>query len=148
MDGSVPKILILEDDSRRIEAMQRLLASEQPQLSQHIFPTASEVISFYTQHKSEIALIALDHDLEDVYDSSGNQVDPGTGRDVSDFLSSQKASCPLIIHSTNRTAVDGMEFELVESGWQVERIAPYADLEWIQEAWMPAIARGLRSNML
>lgn len=146
MGQRATRILILEDDSRRIKVMQRLLTTELPQFTFHIFPTASELNSFYSKYKHEIALIALDHDLEDVYDSSGNQVDPGTGRDVSNFLSCQKSTCPVIIHSTNRIAVDGMEFDLIDAGWNVERIAPYSDLQWIEEAWMPAITRGSNSS--
>lgn len=123
--------------------MQRLLGTNLPQCSIHIFPTAKQVTSFYSQFKDEIVLIALDHDLEDLYDPAGNLLDPGTGRDVSDFLSCQKPTCPSIIHSTNRLAVDGMEFDLVEARWNVQRIAPYGDLDWIEEAWIPAVMQTL-----
>ncbi len=143
MELPVARLLILEDDSGRTEAMLRLLGAKLPQHSCHIFPTASHVISFYSQCKNEIVLIALDHDLEDLRDSEGRLVDPGTGRDVSNFLSRQQPTCPLIIHSTNRLAVDGMEFDLVEAGWAVQRIAPFGDLDWIEEAWIPAVLRAL-----
>lgn len=135
------RILILEDDNRRREKMRQLLAAQFSDLMIFFTPSAYDAIKYYNTHRGEIVAIALDHDLEDVITDTGEKLDPGTGRDVSDFLSQQPPSCPIVIHSTNRIAVDGMEFDLGEADWQVERIAPYADLEWIEEAWLPGMKR-------
>ncbi len=135
------RILILEDDDRRRGEMQRLLATQFPEWIEFFTPSAPDAIRYYNTYCSEIVAIALDHDLEDIISETGEKLDPGTGRDVSDFLSQQTPTCPIVIHSTNRIAVDGMEFDLSQAGWQVERIAPYADLEWIEEAWLPGMKR-------
>ena len=51
---------------------------------------------------------------------------------------------PILIHSTNRIAVDGMMRVLQESAYHVERITPYGDLEWIDEAWFPLFQKIIR----
>ena len=76
MKESAARLLILEDDSGRTQAMLQLLRMKLPRYSCHIFRTATQAISFYKQCKNEIVLIALDHDLEDLRDSDGNPVDP------------------------------------------------------------------------
>jgi CheY-like chemotaxis protein len=127
------RIVILEDDARRREEMARVLhdAGFPPPT---FFLTAGPMIAQMAQECSA-DLISLDHDLEPDVD----QLDPGTGRDVANFLATRVPVCPVIIHSTNYPAALGMEAELVERGWSVERIAPYDDLAWVQEAWLPLV---------
>lgn len=137
------RILILEDNEDRRREMLRLLDEHDRSIEINLTPIAADAIRYYREHHAEIIVIALDHDLEDLMGNDGGKIDPGTGRDVSDFLSQQTPTCPIIIHSTNRLAVDGMELDLTEASWSVERIAPYGDLEWIPQAWMPAIRREL-----
>lgn len=137
------RILILEDNEDRRREMLRLLDEHDRSIEIYLTPVAADAIRYYQQHHVEIIVIALDHDLEDLMGNDGEKIDPGTGRDVSDFLSQQKPTCPIVIHSTNRLAVDGMELDLTEAGWKIERIAPHGDLEWIPQAWMPAIRKAI-----
>jgi hypothetical protein len=32
-----------------------------------------------------------------------------------------------------------MKFDLEEAGWRVKQVAPYDDLAWVEEAWLPAL---------
>jgi hypothetical protein len=94
-------------------------------------------------------LICLDHDL---FVDSPDDPDPGDGRDVSNFLITQEAQCPVLIHSTNAHAADSMLFSMRDAGWTVDRIAPIGD-DWIESYWYPValemIARGNdRSNTI
>jgi hypothetical protein len=127
------RIVILEDDARRGEEMVRVLRRAgfpAPTL----FLTATMMIARMSDSCSA-DLISLDHDLEPGVD----QLDPGTGRDAANFLAKRVPVCPVIIHSTNYPAALGMQAELVDRGWRVERITPYADLAWIEEAWLPLV---------
>jgi hypothetical protein len=70
----------------------------------------------------------------------GAEFDPGTGRDVADWLATNRPVCPVIIHSTNDLAVPGMQRVLEDSGWNCRCVTPYGDLDWIREIWHDAVA--------
>lgn len=127
------RIVILEDDARRREEMARLLHR-----AGHATPTFFlTAVAMIAQMPPECSadLISLDHDLEPDVD----QLDPGTGRDAANFLATCTPVCPIIIHSTNYPAAFDMQAELADRGWRVERIAPYDDLAWIADAWLPLV---------
>ena len=90
-----------------------------------------------------MACISLDHDLEPMSPGDG---DPGTGRMVADLLAGFRPTCPVIIHTTNRLAADGMEFVLADGGWAVERIMPYENCRWIAGAWLPIVRKAIVSS--
>ena len=129
-------IVILEDDSNRIAVMDDCLADKFPFFERKFFRTAPDAIAWLDAHLSETACVSLDHDLEP---QSPSDPDPGIGRDVADFLAARRPTCPVIIHTTNRPAAEGMELVLVDTGWKVERIMPYESCRWIPEAWLPLI---------
>jgi len=133
-------IAMLEDNDDRIVAMQTSIADKFPFFKVQVFRTAPAAIAWLRGHLSHVVLISLDHDLEPASELE-TDTDPGTGRDVAAFLASQSPQCPVVIHSTNVRAAQAMEGELSESGWQVERITPYDDLDWVAEAWLPIMRR-------
>jgi FixJ family two-component response regulator len=132
-------IAILEDNAERRAAMERLLAMHFPGHSRQYFTSSSAMVEWLRANLNGVIFISLDHDLELLPGDNGQMVDCGTGREVADFLATQPARCPVVIHSTNYPAAAGMEMVLADSGWSVERISPYGDLEWIEEAWFPAV---------
>lgn len=69
----------------------------------------------------------------------GQSSDSGTGRDIADWLARTEPVWPVVIHSTNTAAAEGMQFVLEDAGWNVRRIAPYGDLEWINDIWLRTI---------
>jgi hypothetical protein len=133
-------IVILEDNSDRVAAMDACLADKFPFFERRFFHAAGAAIDWLTAHLALAACISLDHDLEPL---TAGDPDPGTGRIVADFLAHARPVCPIVIHSTNRLAVDGMEMTLAEGGWTVERIMPYDDCHWIAEAWLPLIRQAI-----
>ncbi|MDM8551916.1 hypothetical protein QUF72_17665 [Desulfobacterales bacterium HSG2] len=74
--------------------------------------------------------------------------DPGTGRDVVDYLITRTPACPVILHTTNHTAREGMTFALESSGWKTSYVRPYNDLEWIKEVWSVEVEKYLGANIL
>jgi hypothetical protein len=133
-------IVILEDNSDRIAVMDDCLADKFPFFQRQFFRTAPAAIAWLADNLSQAACISLDHDLEPM---NPGDPDPGTGRYVADFLATSSPQCPLIIHSTNRLAVDGMEMALSDRGWSVDRIMPYDNCRWIAEAWLPMVRQAI-----
>ena len=131
-------IAILEDDSERIEHMQRLLESAFSDSSVCFFSNAPSMIDWVEQHFDDVVLFSLDNDLitKDV-----NAPDPGDGRDVADYLAMQDARCPVIIHSTNYYGREGMKYALLDAGWTVEIVSPEPDIAWIENKWVKTVSK-------
>lgn len=136
------KIAILEDNAERQAAMQARLSDRFSQYESHFFAKASAMIDWLRTHLGETLAIGLDHDLEFFSEDPGVSTDPGTGRQVADYLSQQPPHCPVVIHSSNGPAADGMEMVLQDRGWTTYRIAPYEDLSWIPE-WFLTLRRAI-----
>lgn len=135
-------IAILEDNADRIAAMDTLLADTFPLFGRRFFRSSAEAIDWFQSHLPEAICISLDHDLERPEDNPEAD-DPGTGREVADFLARQTPCCPIIVHTTNVPAGVGMEYELEEAGWAVTRVTPYCDLAWLTEMWLPTVRRSI-----
>ena len=140
------KILILEDDKRRVEAMMHYLRDASHPFEPIVFDNSTEMVRFLDGNLQGGTVISLDHDLPLYRDAHGQLHDFGTGRDVADYLSNQEATCPVVIHSTNSPAAVGMEMALIEGGWTTYRIMPYGDLEWVAELWFPTIKHAIFST--
>lgn len=137
------KILILEDNDEREHAMCECLRGRFGQYELRFFKSASGMNDAIKNHLHETLMISLDHDLEMIVEENGKFVDPGDGRDVAEYLSHLIPLCPVVIHSTNSSAVVEMEMVLQESGWTVSTVTPYGDLEWVEESWFPAIRHAI-----
>jgi putative addiction module component (TIGR02574 family) len=132
-------ILVLEDNDERRAAMRSRLLVEYPSVTIRFFTTAAEAIHEIGRWKEEIAVISLDHDLDMIEIDSRRTLDPGSGRDVADYLAAQRPFCSVVIATTNTAAGTGMEQALGESGWWTKRVHPFGDLEWVDEVWAPAM---------
>ncbi len=133
--------VILEDDVRRIAAMRSCLRKIVPRVEAVFFEDAREMIAWLPGHRSEVVLISLDHDLP-MKDVAGEALDCGTGRQVADYLASELPTCPVIVHSSNSDAAQGMYFVLKDSGWPCSRVYPCDDVAWVAEGWAICV-RGL-----
>ena len=87
--------------------------------------------------------MSLDHDLRLNQERDGTTFDPGTGRDVADFVATESPKCHIIIDTTNRLAAPGMQRVLEESSWTVYYVVPYSDLEWVGDAWIHEVRRAV-----
>ena len=126
-------LVMLEDDLDRIRRFNSILTSRHPDAKIAIYRTAPAFIAAYSLLNTTPCLVCLDHDL---YVDTPDDPDPGDGRDVSTFLTTQKANCPALIHSTNAAGADSMMFSMRDAGWTVDRIAPIGD-DWIESYWYP-----------
>src|SRR5262245_41821767 len=129
-------LVILEDNDDRIRVMTDVLADKFPFYDRKFFRTAPAAVKWLEGHLDAAVCISLDHDLEP---AAGEQADPGTGREVADFLAQRQPQCPIVVHTTNVPAAVGMEMALTDVGWSVARVLPYGDTAWIAAAWLPAI---------
>lgn len=142
-------LLMLEDDHDRIRRFRAKVAHHFPNAVLVIARTASEFKDAYWSLTETPDLICLDHDL---FTDSPDDPEPGDGRDVAEFLITQLAKCPALIHSTNAHAADSMMFSMRDAGWIVDRISPIGD-DWIESDWYPVaiemITHGMdRSNSI
>src|SRR5262249_50124162 len=129
------KIAVLEDNPERAAAMRRCFSDRFYQYEVRFFDDATDMKAFLETSLAEILLICLDHDLELKHLSTGEAVDPGTGRDIAEFLSAGGPVCPVVIPTTNSPAGEGMESVLKKSHWKPYRVLPCNDLEWIPTDW-------------
>jgi len=137
------KIVILEDNDDRQAAMKSCLRDRFHQYEAIFFDNAKGMQAFLEAHLASVLLISLDHDLELKAQHNGKLADPGTGREVADFLANQLPSCPIIIHTTNSAAGDGMEFLLRDARWDIHRVHPYGDMEWIPTLWFRTLRNAI-----
>ena len=92
---------------------------------------------------SEVALLCLDHDLGPTRLRDGVRFDPGVGRDVVDALVAHRPACPVIVHTSNYHAAPGMILALETHGWDVARVTPFDDLEWLTRVWAGVVEEKL-----
>jgi CheY-like chemotaxis protein len=130
------KIIILEDNHDRQAAMRRCLQDRFHQYETVFFDEAKEMVAYLESNLASALIISLDHDLELIPQQNGKLLDRGTGREVANFLVQREPSCPVIIHTTNSAAGDGMEFLLREAQWETHRVHPWGDLEWVSGPWL------------
>ena len=132
-----PAVAILEDHPDRVTAMQAVLAEVLPGVECHFFPGAPEMLAWLRDEGglARAVLISLDHDLDSVVPVHLQHRDPGCGRDVADWLASQPAVCPVVVHTTNEQAAPGMMRVLRERGWPVWRVYPRDGHAWIGTDW-------------
>jgi CheY-like chemotaxis protein len=128
-------ILVLEDNDDRIKHFREAIASLGKDFSVKIWNDAPTIIAELSSHLPAACLVSLDHDLNP---QLGITTDPGTGLEVAEFLSKQKSTCPVLIHSTNFERAWSMHNELRFAGWSVERVGPIGD-DWIQCLWLPKV---------
>src|SRR5258706_8997163 len=111
---------ILDDDPRRMCEFKRVLGEKLPDAEIVSFDHAPGMIDWLGDGLARAVLVSLDHDLGAARDG----FEPGTGREVADAIASQPASCPVIVHSSNSTAAQGMVFALEGAGWTATRAYP------------------------
>ena len=134
--------LVLEDNQNRTEAF-RNAAKRCPQPAElRIWRIAAQMIQELPELLASATLLSLDHDL---YRQHESDPDPGCGRDVANYLATQKPRCPIIVHSTNTDAAWGMHNELTAAGWEVEIIHHLDEADWIGTRWL-ALAQKLTRN--
>jgi hypothetical protein len=129
-------VFLLEDNPARLAEMLAVLRDVLPELTVHVEDDCQAAIDWLAVNLASVVLISLDHDLDSVPrpdDLPG--ADHGCGRPVADYLARQPPTCPVIIHTSNATAGDGMFYELQRSHWPVHRVYPFEHHRWVAKEW-------------
>ena len=134
--------LVLDDDLDRLAGFREVAHTLGERWEVAAWTDAPSMIAEVEPRLAAADLISLDHDLYKLPTATG---DPGTGRDVADYLAEFAPPCPLIIHSTNTDAAWGMYNVLREAGWQVELVHHLNQHGWIRELWLPTALELTRS---
>lgn len=137
-------VVILDDEPDRLDVMCPWLDRHFPDRPHVTFSNAPDIVEWLSVKLESCGLICLDHDLGPDIVRDGQRFDPGTGRDVADFLATRHPICPVVIHTTNLEARPGMVRVLQEAGWQTSFVTPYDDRLWIREVWAMEMRRLLR----
>ncbi|MHC5160092.1 MAG: hypothetical protein ACYSOC_00485, partial [Planctomycetota bacterium] len=82
-------ILILEDELERISEMEKLLSADFSGYDIIFFDNTPEMLDWLKVNLEKTRLICLDHDLGPDRIIKGQMSDPGTGRDISNYLETQ-----------------------------------------------------------
>jgi hypothetical protein len=131
-------VSILEDCPERIERMRRCIEKSGVSFKTIFFADTYLMIEWLIQNHSNVVLISLDHDL-DLIVKDGKSRDPGTGKDVVNYLFSQEPFCPVIIHSSNYFGRESMKYRLLDNGWNVSIVMPSPEVSWIDSDWLPCV---------
>ena len=133
-------IFILEDNPARLVEMRHVLDRELPNNTLRIEDDRDKAVAWLTEHQAEVDLISLDHDLDSVpRPGEDRSIDHGDGRGVVDYLEAQPPTCPVIVHTSNATAGDGMYYTLLRADWPVFRVYPFEHHRWIAQEWADQI---------
>ena len=116
-------IAVLEDDQRRITAINAAGRTHLAGYEIRVFLSAHEMIDLLSTQAHRVQLISLDRDLDGTahYDDTC-----GSGEDVIDFLVRRTPWCPVLIHSSNAMRAPAMHLELAMAGYRV-RLCPFRD---------------------
>lgn len=141
-DPSRRLLLMLEDESERIERFTTVLRNLAPELELHVWGNAWQLIAEVDALLPHARLISLDHDL---FPTAEQPEDPGDGWMVVKHLVGQAVVRPVIIHTSNRERSTWMEGEFELAGWRYRRVAPLGN-DWIEVDWRYAVQRILRGK--
>jgi hypothetical protein len=133
-------VAALDDDRDRCLEMRRSLVQAVPEATLEFFDSAPDMIAWLARHLDSVALVSLDHDLGPSRFRDGMLFDPGTGRDVTDFLVEMDRSFPVVVHTAAGPRSKGMLKLFEHAGWPCVQVEPKGALEWIAADWVPRVA--------
>jgi hypothetical protein len=141
--------VILEDDLDRIQPMRRILASLLPDAEVATFDAVPPFREFLQKRGHEIVFLSLDCDLTRPC-SIVTPEDRGDGKDACEFLATCPPFCPVIVHSSNYSAVPFMLEKLRNASWHVVLVTPCSDPEyaWIEGEWKTEVERLMRDGWI
>ena len=121
------------------------LAERFPFMRVVFFDESNKMIDFMqSEDLGDVAVIALDHDLDLIAGAHGDWIDPGTGLDVAKWLAQRdEPICPVVVHTTNSPAGGKMMRVLKKSRWTAQRVIPCDDLRWIDEEWFRTVRNAI-----
>jgi DNA-binding NarL/FixJ family response regulator len=141
-------VFLLEDHPGRLAEMMLVLHDVLPAWTIHVERDANRAIEWLKMHRGEVGLILLDHDLDSTLRDEASSIDHGCGRDVTAYLATEEPTCPVVIHTSNADAGDGMFFELHRAGWPVFRVYPFDEHRWVAREWKQTLQELIERDWL
>ena len=136
------RILILEDNEDRREAMRNWLGDRMPMYTLHITNDPDTFIGYVGEYAGNILAVSLDHDLHERPDQSTTL----TGMQVVDHLVRLSPSFPVLLHTSNRHDGWTMRSRLTDSGWGVQWVVPFDGTTWVATEWYHTLKRAIRAT--
>lgn len=136
------RILILEDNDDRREAMRDWLGDRMSMYSLHITDDPDTFIGYVREYAGNILAVSLDHDLHERPDQSTTL----TGMQVVDHLVTVPPAFPVLLHTSNRHDGERMRSRLIDSGWGVQWVVPFDGTTWVATDWYHALKRAIRAT--
>ena len=133
-------VAILDDEPTRRAEMQSCMNRTVPAALPEFFDNAPDMIAWLARHIDDVALVSLAHDLGPNRLRDGMLFDPGSGRDVTDFLGEMDRRFPVVVHTQNGPAGRTMVAMLERYDWRCVRVEPDDDLGWVTGKWLPLVA--------
>jgi DNA-binding NarL/FixJ family response regulator len=142
-----PVVFLLEDNPARLAEMLAVLALVLPNHRVHVEDDAARANAAFDRLQGRIELVSLDHDLDSVVrPGEPPGLDHGDGRQVTDLIASRQPTCPVIVHTSNTDAGDGMVLALRRAGWPVFRSRPHDRHAWVRTEWADLLRRLVKLN--
>ncbi len=135
-------IFILEDNADRRETMRQWLDDRLSMYELVLTDDPDEFIQAVQMRLHDILAISLDHDLHERPDQSTTL----TGMLVVDFLTTLEPAFPVLLHTSNDRDGERMRSRLIESGWNVQWVVPFAGTKWIANEWYHTLKRAIRKS--
>ena len=122
-------------------AMQAALAMQGLAGVSTILDNSPDAIVWLSQNLIHCGVISLNHDLGPERLRDGVMFDPGTGRDVANYLSERSPVCPVILHTDSFFIRPRLQSILDSSNWAHTFVSPGNGTDWINNAWLPVVLK-------
>lgn len=139
-------LFVLENDPERVSAMQDALLSEMPSVKATYFDNAPDAVAWLSRNLNAVDLISLDHDLGPEATRDGQPFDPGSGRDIANYLKERTPRCPVILHTDNFFVRPTMQAALDAGKWDHTYVAPGNGNSWVLRQWIPKVREAISAS--
>ena len=143
----MPVLFVLENDPERVSAMQDALLSEMPSVETTYIDNVPDAIMWLSKNLHTVDLISVDHDLGAEGTQDGQPFDPGSGRDIANYLAARTPKCPVIIHTDNFFVRPTMQAALDAGNWDHTYVAPGNGTAWVLRKWIPKVKTALATSL-
>ncbi len=134
-------IFVLENDPVRIGAMRESLESSMLAGSATFIDNAPDAVAWLSRNLGRCGVISLDHDLGGEQMRDGCSFDPGSGRDIANYLAERTPVCPVLLHTDNFFVRPGIISVLESGSWKHSFVSPGNGIAWVSREWLPQIIR-------
>ena len=141
MVDSKKLILVLESNPVHGATMHAALEPHGLTDVTNFFDNSPDAISWLSRNLMHCGVISLNHDLGPERIRDERMFDPGTGRDVANYLAERTPVCSVILHTDNFFIRPRMQSILDGGGWVHTYVSPRNGDHWVGKDWLPCVLR-------